>query len=149
MAGSQPRNLKSKRFTWLRVIEKTEPPVGIKNSDDCEYWRCFCFCGKTLVATSKDLISGKTLSCGCYRETFTTVANKLQDLTNERFGHLKVLTRVKPPKHASKMKVYWLLVCDCGETVVKSGSSLSYGQIKTHCGCKDLKPLYDSVNNNS
>ncbi|MCG9576061.1 hypothetical protein L1D14_07390 [Vibrio tubiashii] len=57
MAESEQRNLKSKRFNSLRVIERKEP--------QSQYWRCFCICGNTVSVSAQDLLSARVTSCGC------------------------------------------------------------------------------------
>lgn len=54
------------------------------------------------------------------------------DLTGQRFGHLRVIRRMKT---RSSGNLRWLCVCDCGkETVVPSGH-LRSGHTKS-CGCQ-------------
>jgi hypothetical protein len=54
--------LSGMRFGRLVAIEIT----GKKNNAGRYYWRCICDCGKETVVTSSSLVSGGTLSCGCY-----------------------------------------------------------------------------------
>lgn len=53
-------DLTNKRFNKLIVISY----YGIKYGTT--YWNCRCDCGKTTIAQSSKLKSGKIKSCGCY-----------------------------------------------------------------------------------
>ena len=53
------RDLSGQRFGRLVVIERA------KNQGRRTMWKCLCDCGKTHVAMSDNLLSGKTKSCGC------------------------------------------------------------------------------------
>jgi hypothetical protein len=48
-------------FGRLRVIKD----VG-RNNLNKVMWKCACECGNTVVVTSGSLVTGNTLSCGCY-----------------------------------------------------------------------------------
>ena len=54
------------------------------------------------------------------------------DLTGQRFGNLTVIG----PYSIVKRAWFWLCRCDCGNEVVRRGSSLRYGQCSS-CGCKN------------
>ena len=66
-------NLINRRFGRLLVIEY----LGLRKRKDGrnnKYWKCVCDCGAIVEHTSGNLLSGKTISCGCYRK------EKLHDL---------------------------------------------------------------------
>lgn len=52
-----------KKFGKLTVITKTS---ATKNGSIV--WECQCDCGKTRLATSRELNSGSVKSCGCLRK---------------------------------------------------------------------------------
>lgn len=54
--------LKGMRFGRLTVIEEAG-----RAADRHILWRCVCDCGKETVVSSRELKSGHTKSCGCYR----------------------------------------------------------------------------------
>lgn len=54
-------DIKGERFTKLLVLER----VG-SDSHKQALWRCQCDCGNTIIATTNQLRSGHTKSCGCY-----------------------------------------------------------------------------------
>lgn len=55
---------------------------------------------------------------------------KLKDLTGQHFGRLTVVERAE---NIGK-KTAWLCLCECGKTVIVSGSNLHDGQVRS-CGC--------------
>jgi hypothetical protein len=57
------KNLKGQRFGRLTVLEFAGLVTGDKNTS----WLCRCDCGRELTIRSAVLISGNTVSCGCYR----------------------------------------------------------------------------------
>lgn len=73
------KDLTGQRFGRLVVIgEEAEPyipPVGVKT----RRWKCRCDCGREVVHSRKDLLSGKITSCGCplREESRKTVAEKV------------------------------------------------------------------------
>ena len=58
------------------------------------------------------------------------------DLTNQKFGKLKVLYRLKYSKTAHTY--LWLCQCDCGNIIEVSGNNLRSGHTKS-CGCLKLE----------
>ena len=56
------RNLARQHFGRLIALE----PIG-KNKSGLVLWKCTCTCGNTVEVASHSLISGCTMSCGCYR----------------------------------------------------------------------------------
>jgi hypothetical protein len=66
---SRPRfcDLTQQVFGRLTALK----PIGV--SSHKMKWDCICACGKTISATSSDLISGHTRSCGCFRKDLMRV----------------------------------------------------------------------------
>lgn len=89
-------------------------------------WKCFCDCGKETVVLYRDLVYGKTKSCGCTRS-----AHKLRDLTGQRFGRLVAKERLDEKKDGSYL---WRCQCDCGTVTFIAAAALIKGQVKS-CGC--------------
>jgi hypothetical protein len=75
-------NITGRRFGRLVVIKRAA------NTGSVTRWRCQCDCGKQSIVRARDLITGKTKSCGCGRQ---------RNLTGQRFGRLIALTRVSLP----------------------------------------------------
>lgn len=64
---------------------------------------------------------------------------EINDLTNKKFGKLKVICENGRSIHR---KALWLCHCDCGNTVTVVGNNLSSGTT-TSCGCVHKKELSD------
>ena len=93
-------------------------------------YRVRCSCGTEKIVALPHLVSGSTVSCGCYlREK--VLANRLIDLTGRRFGRLLVLSRA-PKVPGEKPK--WNVVCACGTCTVVLGARL-VGGVTRSCGC--------------
>lgn len=57
------RNLLGRRFGRLTVISRAS-----NNKRGKARWLCQCECGRKKVILADSLLSGKTISCGCYRK---------------------------------------------------------------------------------
>lgn len=74
---------------------------------------------------------------------------KYKDLTGERFGKLTVVMRVDDYVATNGHRhIQWLCKCDCGDTSVVKGASLSSGYNKS-CGCSqygngETKRMWDN-----
>lgn len=104
-------------------------------------WMCQCDCGKTKIIRTRDLVSGKTTSCGCYQKEVVSKigkktgpmngAKRKQDIANQRFGKLVALY---PTEERDGHSIKWFCQCDCGNTIL-----VSVHQLRTHntmsCGC--------------
>ena len=60
--------------------------------------------------------------------------SRREDLTNLRFGKLKVLNESEPIKRNKKTEYCWLCLCDCGNFKVVTSKNLKRGNVKS-CGC--------------
>lgn len=54
-----------KKFGKLLVIRRVE-----EDKWGLAHWECVCDCGNTRVVSGRNLVNGKTISCGCYRREF-------------------------------------------------------------------------------
>lgn len=115
----QLMNLTGKVFSRLTVIKRIEK----------HRYTCKCSCGNLTNTTHSDLVTGNTKSCGCLQKERTSQA-RLIDLTNKRFGRLKVLYR----EGIRNGYASWKCLCDCGNTKIIVGGSLRNGGT-TSCGC--------------
>jgi len=123
--GRSLEDLDGKKFGRLVAIKID----CIKNGKT--YWLCECDCGNEKSIYRNDLISGKTLSCGClWRE------KHCHQLDGQRFGRYTVIKQVEKPEHISKSVIssYWLCKCDCGEERIVQGTILVNGKSQS-CGC--------------
>ena len=144
------------RFGHLTVLEQTE-----ERKNGYVVWRCRCDCGNEYGAASRELKSGRAVSCKDPSCKYYTEAMKKrysrEDFTGRRFGKLLVLGLAaeditsasgKPVQSRIKRdangRVLWNCKCDCGNTVEATSSELKSGNRKS-CGCLSRPPLYDWV----
>ena len=59
------KDLTGRRFGMLVVSKYSDSD---KNGN--ALWECLCDCGRLSIVSAKDLKSGNTKSCGCYRKSF-------------------------------------------------------------------------------
>src|SRR5690606_33643341 len=80
-------NLIGQKFGRLEVISKDESKKGRA------YWNCRCECGNDVVASTTQLKSGNTQSCGCLRSEVIAEINRTHGMTKTRFfkiwAHMK------------------------------------------------------------
>lgn len=93
---------------------------------------CQCDCGKTTVVRLKDLNSGNTVSCGCYRKERLAygLTRDRGNLIGRRFGRLVVVAEADQRAGVR----HWLCQCDCGNRKVIRGENMRKGYTKS-CGC--------------
>lgn len=113
-------DISGQTFNHLTVLRREG-----KDSTGKTTWLCQCICGNNTVVSGLNLKSGNTMSCGCLRHR-----ENAENLTDKRFGRLKVLHRVSH----QKQKAHWLCLCDCGNTAIVWSAHL----LRNHtlsCGC--------------
>lgn len=122
-------DLTGKRFGRLTVVRRAE------NRGSPPYWHVRCVCGRELEVVGGALCRrrGATRSCGCLRRSKEVVArnaaSRRLDLTGQRYGRLKVLSRVRGTGLSR-----WRCQCRCGNTVVVPVTRLRKGDTRS-CGC--------------
>lgn len=102
-----------------------------RDPQDKRKWICECTCqAHTINSMRMDTIKK---SKGCIQ--CSSAFNKLIDLTNQKFGHWKVLSKA-PVKGCHIM---WNCECDCQNRThrIVDGYKLKYG-ISTSCGCQNF-----------
>lgn len=72
------RDLTGEVFGWLTALEATDR----RDRKGSVIWRCRCQCGKACEVSEDCLVNGRTVSCGCYRETM------IQARLNERLHRI-------------------------------------------------------------
>lgn len=117
------RDLKGQRFGRWTVLSRDET-----KTEGNAYWICKCECGTIKSVNSRNLLSGKSTSCGCYRAENPAHIN---DLTGQRFGRL---VAIKPSKVKKDSNRWWICKCDCGKTISVRSVCLVRGDT-TSCGC--------------
>lgn len=100
------------------------------------FWKCKCECGNNKIIGRGDLISGKTISCGCLLREISS-KRRTPDLTNKVFGKLLV---IKMTRRDSKGTGIWLCRCECGTEIERSYVSLMRGDTIS-CGCERVRKL--------
>lgn len=111
------------RYGRLTAIEPTT-----KRQNGSIVWRCRCDCGNEILASSKNLVTGRVRSCGCLRrESYTRLAT---DHRGRRYGKLVAL---EPLEEREGGGVLWRCRCDCGNEVKVRGNFLSSGKRRS-CG---------------
>lgn len=126
-------NLINQRFGNLVVTELSESyisPRGCRRSR----WKCICDCGNTKIVNSRELLLGKTKSCGCAK--FSE-----KDITGTIFGKLKVLKMDVPYiDKRGRSQTRWKCQCSCGNITVATSSALRSGKHRS-CGCNSIESL--------
>lgn len=96
------------------------------------FWRCICDCGNEKDVRYGHLLSGATLSCGCYK--IEKMKSKVKDLVGQRFGRLTVNYDTEKRSHGKIGNVIWHCTCDCGNELNVLSNNLHTGDVKS-CGC--------------
>lgn len=151
MARSDNQGLIGRKFGKLTVIGISGRKQGRKSY---LYAQCSCKESKIIEVRKCSLLSGNTKSCGCLvrEKSFgnrTPDKNPREDLTNRRYGKLRVLGLRGRGKHGWE----WDCICDCGAECSAPGRYLREGAKKS-CGCAlrenksggrkpDMKPRRD------
>jgi len=118
-------NLVGKKFGFLLVL-------STKNNIS----HCLCErCGKKRDINNSLLLSGRRVSCGCYR-------GKSPDLKGMKFGYLTVIKLANIPHSNST----WECICECGKTHLAKRALLANGHVKS-CGCHK-SPTKGKIKNN-
>lgn len=100
-------------------------------------WLCQCDCGNTALVASRQLIQGRTRSCGCLSSETTAARNKAAARINiqygSEFGRLTVISSA-PVRHGDDRNWYWACRCSCGEEKLVAACHLRSGSVVS-CGC--------------
>lgn len=131
-------DLTGQKFHYLTVLEK--------NKEDNRYgkthWTCQCKCGKIISVATSSLLSGHTLSCGCFQKERMSELKKF-NLLGQRFGKITVIDKALSKKDGNAM---WVCKCDCGTiwevctTNLLSGATQSCGCVLSH-GERNIKEV--------
>lgn len=115
--------LVGQRFGYLTVIKDTG-----KRLHRSIIWECKCDCGNIHEVTSNNLNGGQVNSCGkqnCpYHKTY-------KNLKGQKFGKL---TALQPTSMKDGSHMYWLCLCECGNTKEIASNHLQRGNVQS-CGC--------------
>ena len=128
------KDLTGQKFGRLTAIKPIENHTNSNGKSMMTKWLCRCDCGNECNVQSGNLLSGHTLSCGCYNKEQAS-KRSLINLVGQRFGRLTVLERVENEITSSgNSVVMWRCLCDCGEEIIVRSSALLHGYTKS-CGC--------------
>jgi hypothetical protein len=106
-------------------------------------WHCKCECGTVRDVSEQALLSGKSVSCGCYRKERQAKAATYEDLTGRVFGYWTVLRRVDDRFYPGGGRaMMWECECICHQKHIVAGNMLKSG-ISKSCGCK-AQPYMES-----
>lgn len=132
-----------KRFGRYVILES-----GTKRNESLEkykfrkYYICKCDCGNIRSVEHRELIKGKTKSCGCIRKE--QAKERRNAIAGKRFGKIQILSvnEVFTEKYRKKCHaVYYNCICDCGNFCVKRFSVLSKSPNRNYnCGCDKSSP---------
>ena len=107
MSGFVKKDLLNQTFGRLKVIEAAPNILNKKKTRSHVAWKCECECGKKITAKAKNLLSGKTKSCGCLNtEKRRIQANKI--------SKARAYTN---PNEASAREAFKASYCDEGDTI--------------------------------
>lgn len=121
------KNETGNRFGRLLVLEQVK-----KENDTRAYWRCKCDCGKEIIVSGKQLRSGNTTSCGCYRAELLRQRNleKGNVKVGNVYGYLTVIKKGELKNHYQ----HWICRCRCGNLVDIVTGELNRRTMPS-CGC--------------
>lgn len=127
-------DITGQRFGNLTAIRHVE------NNKKNTYWLFRCDCGTEKEMLLQNVKSGKSTSCGKCKTVLNAtvhtqrgIVGNSYDLTGQRFDKLVAVKRF-----VDDNKVKYICKCDCGNTCVKTTSSLKYGTKyvgSNSCGC--------------
>jgi hypothetical protein len=114
------------KFGRLVIIEEVE------GRTPHTYYLCSCECGKQIVTRASYLRTGRSKSCGCYRDDRAEISNamRFKDLEGRKIGRLRVGEMLRKVGNV----FYWHTVCDCGNRFIANGSKLKRKETRS-CGC--------------
>lgn len=122
------KNLKGETIgRWYIESEAFRDRLGI-------HWNAICSCGKRGTPTTNNLLSGSSLSCGCFCSELASLKRRAK-LKGQRFGRLVV-------KECVGQNIYhnylWKCLCDCGTYIVVPSTRLLTEETQS-CGCLSSK----------
>lgn len=115
------------RFGRLLVIRRNGTAKNRKAR-----WFCRCDCGNEITTSSNNLLSGDSLSCGCYNKEITSNLFT-KNLVGRRFGYLVVIEYLGSGKDN---RAIWKCQCDCGRLKTTLSKHLLTGKV---CSCGDCQ----------
>jgi len=128
-------------FLTGKVFGKLTVEMKIRGSDSGNVWSCRCECGNNVEVTTGRLMSGNTVSCGCFKSNELKKKHAFENnISSERFGNLVVTSS----SEVFNSQRYWLCICDCGQNTKATTGQLKSGH-RTSCGCKTIIKVVNLV----
>lgn len=124
--GRIKKNLTGQKFNRWTVLYETEPQKD-KRGYNMRVWHCICDCGTEKDVLQSSLLSGKSMSCGCFHKE--AVSANFVDITGKTFGRWTVLH-----KEDTSNGIRWYCRCICGTERLVNGAALRNGS-SVSCGC--------------
>lgn len=121
----------------LTVVEML---YGYKNKQT--YCRCLCECGKETIVYIGNLLSGRTLSCGCIEAESRRTRSHYKNIMGQKFGLLTVVNKTN--KKTENGSVLWECLCECENTAYASYSDLARYR-KSSCGCSHYSSMENFI----
>lgn len=114
-------------FGRLTILSRA-PKVGFHT-----YWRCRCECGIERSIRPEALKAGITKSCGCLNRDITIgkAKERAGDVIGRHIAQWTVLELL--PRRARNGGVYFLCLCDCGQSREVAADGLLAGRSRS-CG---------------
>lgn len=115
------------RWTVLAPVSTSRPRT----------WSCRCSCGAEREVAETSLVTGKSISCGCYRTERVAAAwnMKADDLTGRHFGRWTALHRFDVQRYdGGGQTIRWWCRCECGVERAVLVGALRDGTSQS-CGC--------------
>lgn len=125
-------NLVGQKFTRLTVVEETA-----ERRHRQIVYKCLCDCGNVVYATSNQLKTNNTRSCGCLHKESSSkrFPKKPINLTGKKFGKL---TAIQPTPERFHGQVVWKCQCKCGQVEYVPMYYLTHGRTKECKKCRGL-----------
>ncbi|WP_318512063.1 hypothetical protein [Photobacterium leiognathi] len=121
------------RYGRLTVVAPVEK---VKNERTKTLFRCDC--GNLCKKSNRDVLDGKTKSCGCFQSEVArkTVSKVTYEMIGKKYGHWTVIERVPSKKHtdADFKPISYICRCDCGNVGKVYAQALRDGHSNS-CGC--------------
>ena len=127
LRGKPKQDITGRVFGRLTVTGELRKAGSGRNGRNL--WHCACECGGEAWVEAKNLTSGNTKSCGCYR--VDSGHERRRDISGNVYGRLTVTDNWK----RAGGKILWQCNCDCGNVTWVTTTNLRSGNTGS-CGCR-------------
>ncbi len=107
----KPLNLKGKKFGRLTIIKKNG---FLRNGKErTTAWKCLCDCGNKKTIRARDLMTGNTISCGCFKKEILLKRNIVHGLSKSPIYQLWLGIKRRCLKKEYRYRFYKnVIICD-------------------------------------